>query len=708
MADNIFLKPSEFYQRRLNPLAQYVEQNSFYLSKMTGKPKEETRAFIVNGIKGKQFEGQVDPVVHYFERDENLDRHKTSTRLSQYFNEVVRNGEILTPTFTSYVPTSVRKSLLVGFIDTNVKVRSIAKKAAAKAKAEGKMDLYLMKNNEQDNRKRYNNSMSGAFAAGGSILNNPTGHSTLTSITRTVSSMGNSSNEKIIAGNRHYRSPDVALANVISIVSTMDREEFQAVMDKYKLTYPSVEDTLQCIQYSSDLYWKDPRAFKKISDFVEKIDPLERAAFVYIGDFYHLRKFNEDFVRSFLNKLSRKIKGQVFENGTKLIHQFDEQIVNYAHQICMDEVRGIAKEYSKLNETDLNTLLGTCKNIEDVIVEHKDLITAIFLTNNVPASTAYIPNMIRRTVVLSDTDSTMFSLDEWVIWHRGHLVFDQEGFALAGAVMFIATNCIAHCLAIFSANMNVEREKLHLLAMKPEFVFPLHCQTSVAKHYFASIAVKEGSVYKEPEWEIKGVYLKNSAAPRDLIEDSQSKMKEIMKTIYAGGKISILRELERVSAIERKITTSLLNGEVPYYKQSKIKAPEAYARSAEESPYLHHMLWNDVFAPKYGPVEAPPYNVIKIPTTAINPTGLKKWLDTTSDRELAERFTKWLAARNKRVLPTMYLSTQYVGAFGIPQEVKAVIDVKKVVLELTMTDRMILETLGFFPKVDWLISEHGY
>lgn len=708
MADNLFLKPSEFYQRELNPLAQYVDQNSFYLSKMTGKPKEETRAFIVNGIKGKQFEGQIDPVVHFFERDENLDRHKTSIRLSQYFNEVVRNGEILTPTFTSYVPTSVRKSLLVGFIDTNVKIRSKAKKEAFKAQAEGNEDLYQMKNNEQDNRKRYNNSMSGAFAAGGSILNNPTGHSTLTSITRTVSSMGNSSNEKIIAGNRHYRNPDVTLANVITITSSMDRLEFQAVMEKYQLTYPTVEETLNCIRYSSDFYWKDPRAFKKIADFVEKLDPLERAAFVYTGDFYHVRKHNEKFVRDFLNSLSRKVKGLSFENGTKLIHKFDEQIVNYAHQICMDEVRGIGKDYDKLNETDLNTLLGTCKNIEDVILAHKDFITAIFLTKNVPASTAYIPNMIRRTVVLSDTDSTMFSLDEWVIWHRGRLVFDQEGFALAGAVMFIATNCIAHCLAIFSANMNVEREKLHLLAMKPEFVFPLHCQTSVAKHYFASILVKEGNVYKEQKWEIKGVYLKNSAAPRDLIEDSQSKMKEIMKKVYAGEKISLVKELERISGIERKIKASLLNGDVAYYKQSKIKSPEAYARSAEESPYLHHMLWTSVFEPKYGAIGDPPYNVIKIPTQADNPTRLKQWIDGIADRELAERFAKWLAARNKRVLPTVYLSSQYVAAFGIPAEIKSVIDVKKVTLELTMTDRMILETLGYFIKPGWLVSETGY
>lgn len=708
MSENIFLKPADFYQRKINPLAQYVDQTSFYLSKMTGRSIADCREKVVTGIKTKAFPGQTDPIVSYFERDENLDRSKQQIRLSQYIQSVVKNEEILAPTFTSYVPTKVRESILVGFIDNNVKLRSKAKKAAHRAEADGRNDDYIMLNNEQTNRKLYNNSMSGAFAAGGSVVNNPTGHNTLTSVIRIVSSMGNSSNEKIIMGNRHYHSPDVTLNNVIAITSSVDADEFQAVMVKYNLIYPSVEQTLECIHYSSDLYWVDPKAFRKIEDFVYKLTPLERAAFVYSGDFYHLRKYNNLFVRQFLTNISRKVKGVEVQEPLKLIHKFDEQIVNYAHIVCMAEVKGLGKDYDKMPIENLYTLIATCKNIESFTLAHKDLISAVFLTGNVPASTAYITNMIRRTVVLSDTDSTMFAVDDWVLWHRGQLVFDDESYALAGAVMYIATQCIAHCLAIYSANMGVERKKLHLLAMKPEFVFPLHCQTSVAKHYFASIAVKEGNVYPEHKTEIKGVGLKNSAAPKDLIKDSQAKMKEILVKVHAGQKISLTQELKRVADIERKIKSSLLNGDVEYYKRSKIKEAQAYARSAEESPYMHHMFWEEVFAPKYNSVELPPYSVIKIPLTTDNPTKLKNWLMSIADQELKDRFAVWLARNNKRAIGTIYLSMQYVGSYGIPVEIKQVIDFKRIQLELTSQDRMIMETLGYYPKVGWLISECGY
>lgn len=708
MSENVFLKPLEFYQRRINPLAQYVEQSSFYLSKMSGKPVEECKSFVVNGIKSKAFEGQRDPIVNYFERDENLDRSKQQIRLSQYIQEVVKNNEILVPTFTTYVPPTVRKSLLVGFVDNNVVLRSKAKKAAFKAEAEKRTDDFIMLNNEQTNRKLYNNSMSGAFAAGGSVVNNPTGHNTLTSVIRTVSSMGNSSNEKVIMGNRHYRNADVTLNNIIAITSSLDLQEFSAVMNKYNLLYPSVEQTLSCIRYSTDFYWKDPRAFQKIEDFVRVLTPLERAGFVYSGDFYHVRLLNDTFTRHFLAQLSRKVIGQPVENPTKRIHQFDEQIVNYAHQVCMKEMRGMGKDYEKLPIQDLYTLIATCQNIEDTVINHKDFITSIFLTATVPGSTAYIPSMIRRSVVLSDTDSTMFSIDDWVIWYRGRLVFDDEAYALAGSVMFIATQCIQHCLAIYSANMGVERSKLLALAMKPEFVFPLHCQTSVAKHYFASISVKEGNVYPKHKSEIKGVYMKNSAAPKELIKDSQAKMVDIMEKIHAGGMISMTAELKRVADIERKIKESLLNGKVEYYKRSKIKSPEAYARTEEQSPYLYHILWESVFAPKYSSAGVPTYDVIKIPLTTENPTTLKNWVASIKDRELAERLNTFLVKYNKRALGTMYVSSQYVKSYGIPDEIKPVINIKKVALDLTMTDRMILETLGQFTKVGWLVSELGY
>ena len=701
---NIFLKPAEEYKRQINPIQDYINQSAFYLSKMTGRDLSTCKDYVLSNIKNKETNQAIDPIVNYYERDHNGDKEKTSSTLSQYINAVVKNEEILAPTFTSYLNSTQGTSLLVDFIDNNKSKRTKAKKEAFRAEAAGDKQLFILKDNEQANMKLYNNSMSGAFGNKGSVLCNPTAHSTLTSIIRTVSSLGNASNEKIISGNRHYYNADIVLANLISITSAIDRTSLIDVITKYGLVYPSVDDVVNCIRYSSDLYWTDERAFVKIREFIQSLDEVERAGFVYIGDLYHIRQFNNDVIRMMLGLLTRKDETTQIEEPIATIYKHDEQIVNFAHHICMKEVRGRGKDYEKMPANDLNTLAATVVNIAKVIESYKDFITAMFLTDNIPASTAYIPNMIRRNVVLSDTDSTMFAVDEFVQWYFGELIFNDEAWGLAAGVMFIATQCIAHNLAIFSANINVEKSKLFNLAMKPEFSFPVFAQTSVAKHYFTCVLVREGNVFEKTKAEIKGVHLKNSAAPKQLIKDAHLVMDSILAKVMDNKKISIVDELKNIANVERTITESVLSGKVKFFKHSKIKEMEAYLRSAEQSPYLHHMFWEEVFASKYGSVGVPPYGVIKIPTIVLNITGVKAWLDSIEDEDIKRKLGEWLAKHKKTSFPTIYLSDNHVQSFGVPEEIKPVMNIRKIVLDLTNVNRMTLEALGFFPKPEILMG----
>lgn len=710
MSQNVFLRDVEYYVRELAPMSQYIEQTSFYIHKMTSRPIDECYDYVKSTVKKKFNEGSmVDPVIHHFERDENGDRHQTAQRLSKYIGTVCVNGYLLAPTGTVYLPPTIKISYNSGFITKNKKLRSVAKKASQAAEAAGNMDLFIEKNNEQVNKKTFNNSMSGAFATQGSVFFNPTGHNTLTSVTRTVSSLGNATNEKIIAGNRHYHNPDVTLNNIICIAQNADVNEIYEVMTKYNLNYPTVEETLACIKYSSDLYWRDFKAFMKIEEFVEKLSIIERAAVVYSSDLYHLRQLNPEFIDRFVSTVAMKVTDRQYDDPISILYKTNEQYVNVAHHICMGFTADKGKDYkTKFSTEELNILAGTCVHIEETIIEYRDFIQAFFLTKVLPASTAHIANMCRRTVVLSDTDSTMFSVDEWVKWKFGEILFTDEAFAYSASIMLFSTQCIAHSLAIFSANMGVEKSKLFLLEMKPEFTFPVFAQTSVAKHYYTCRLAKEGNIYAVPKMEIKGVYLKNSAAPKDLIDASQSHMENLLMSVYTGQKISLLDNVQRVANIERDIWNGVMNADTRFYKLSKIKTPDAYARDETESPYQYHDFWQNTFGPKYGMSEPPPYSTVKIPLTLKSPSVMKRWLDNMEDQELANRIRNWMAQRGKKVMKTFYISINIVQSYGIPPEIQRIIDVKKITLDLTTTDRMILESLGYYPKYDTLVKDCGY
>ncbi len=708
MTMDVFTRPKDSYQRDIDPIGQYVEQMGFYLSSMTGDSFEKCKSFVINGIKSGQFPGICNPSVTHFEREENGDRHLKYTALTDYIGSIVKQNEVLAPSGTTYINSDVKQSLITKFVDGNTKKRSIAKKESFKAKAAKDTVRYIFKNNEQTYLKLGNNSMSGAFVAKGSFVNNPSAHSTLTSTTRTGTSFANACNEKLIAGNRHYWSPDIVLNNLISVSHKSNYDEISVVIEKYQLVYPTVENVMECITYSSDLYWKDFRALVKIKDFVERMTPLQRAAFVYTGDLYHIRKFNDVFMRDFISKMSMKISGPV-EDALAKVKGVEEFVLIHAHHICSAEVKGHGKDYEKMAGLGvLDTLVATALHVTEVVYKYKDFTQAFFATPNVPASVGYIRDMIRRVVVISDTDSTCFSVDEWVNWNRGAIIFDDESLAVSSVIAYYATQTFIHTMALYSANINVAREKLYTLAYKSEWTWTIVLPMNVAKHYVARAIVQEGNVFDEAELEQKGVHLKSSNAPKSIIKDSTELTERILDTITSNKKVSMAEVLKYVADKERAISESLLCGDLEFYRLNKIKEAEAYGKPPNESPFQHHLLWKKVFVPKYGDIEEPAYATAKVPTILENPTKIKEWLEKIPDRDLAARMGLWLMEANKKSFNTFYVSSNFMKAFGMPEEIRMIVDTKRIILDLMVPFYMLIESLGFYKKDGMMLMEIGY
>ncbi|MFO5759750.1 family B DNA polymerase, partial [Klebsiella pneumoniae] len=136
------------------------------------------------------------------------------------------------------------------------------------------------------------------------------------------------------------------------------------------------------------------------------------------------------------------------------------------------------------------------------------LIVAFFLTKCVPSSIHAFPTVYRRAAVISDTDSTMFTLQWWVEEFFGKVTFSNEAKRLVFALVFLVSEVVMHILAIQSANMGVSKDKLRLFAMKNEFYFAVLALTTRSKHYFASQDAQEGVMFNESRMEIKGVGLR--------------------------------------------------------------------------------------------------------------------------------------------------------------------------------------------------------
>ena len=701
----IFYKDKAEYTQGLNPVGEYVKQLSFYIQTTKGVNYEVANKAAITILK-KRF---TDRAVKCFERDDNGDRKVKDTSLLTYIRDNLREGNVLTPTFTSYLPRSKKPSILSDFILVSVAKRAKAKKEAHKAKAEGNLLLAENKNNEQNNLKTYNNSMSGAFAQEACILFNPSNHSTLTSITRTMTSMCNANNERFIAGNRYYPRAIDVYNDIIYISSNTDIEQVKSAVVEIGLHLPTVQETVQVLKYSSDLYFHDNAYYaNKIVPYLSQLSGYHRASICYSGDLYHLRLFNPQYVKTMLSNLSSRVTADTDSGGVvDKLSCIDEGVLFCIHHFFYKELKGKGRQYDKMLGT------GLVQSIHDSSVQfmsrlesYKKLFNAFFMNTIMPCNSFRLKNMVRRTVVLSDTDSTCFTLDEWVKWYKGgQFHIDDSSISMVGVMCFMVTQSIMNLLRILSRNLNIDKDLIDRLGMKNEFLWLAHVPAEVSKHYFAYTVLQEGTVLTEPEIETKGVHLKNSAVPKFVIKEAGELMRYILETISNNEKVKFAKVLNPILALEQRIKDSIYKGEALFLKRSKINAASSYALEPEKSPYARHVFWNKIFGPKYGTFDDPPYGVLKIPTVLTSKTALTQWLSGIQDQELKNRLSVWFTANGKSDLPTVYLNDSYIASSGIPEEILQAVDIHRIILDVTKQHRIILETLGVMLYKDKLVSE---
>ena len=707
--DYVFKNKPEEYIRGIDPIGQTIQQSTNYLHLMTGDSLEECNTFIKNILKNKT-NGIIDPKITFLERDQTtLDRSKQETNLSRYIYSSIKDRDIISPSLTTYIHPDIKPSLMVKYVEDLKVLRYKAKKAQFEYEQKHDEVNALRSFTEQVYRKQILNGGSGAMCSPSNILYNKTGHSTLTSNCRLAASITNANTERLLSGNRHYWSLAVVLNNIVSTISNINEDLINSVMIKYKLKYPSVQDVVDCLKRSSDLYQKNTKYYQdNIIPLLNKLNPTQLAAIIYTGDLYHIRVHNEKFIREFVTDMSLKIiptLAQIEIESNTNMKSLNEDCLMTSHHLCMEEMRGKGTNYKEMDTEALATLVSTCKHLQQVIINKADFIRAFFVTTNIPSSVAKLPQMMRRCVVTSDTDSTIFTVGEWVNWFFGRDDLSSAGKSIAGAMIYFSTQTIVHILAITSSNMGVAIKNLHDMAMKNEYYWPIFANVDAAKHYYALCEIKEGNVYEKLKWEVKGSNLKPSTAPKRIQDDAKKMMDSILSTLLKGENVQLLPLLKKVGDIERKIINTIQNNETTFFRAGKIKEAEGYKKDETESPYKYYLFWQDIFKDSYGDIDEPPYNTFALNLTIKNRTAIKKWLEAIDDLGLRGRLAKWFIDNEATSLNTVYLPIEYLRLKGIPKELLMVIDSRKIAHNLCNVFYMILGSLNFHLKKERLVSD---
>jgi hypothetical protein len=276
-------------------------------------------------------------------------------------------------------------------------------------------------------------------------------------------------------------------------------------------------------------------------------------------------------------------------------------------------------------------------------------------------------------------------------------------------MIWLAAESITHILARMSANFGIVTKRIYQVAMKNEFKFDVFVPTQVGKHYFAYIGCQEGNLFIEYDMEIKGVHLKSSNVPAAIMKKAEKMMQAIMDAAARGEKISIAEKLEQVAQIERDIIAAAIAGDSTYFRSQQIKSKGSYTKEPEQSPYVHYMLWQRIFAQKYGHMDEPPYAVFKVPVHLPNQRVITSWLEGIEDKHIKTELDKYFKETGKKTISTFLLPQQRLAVHGVPTEIVQAMDLRRTVLDCTAVFYLILETLGYYcldDKISELASDY--
>lgn len=693
-----FVKPAADYGRDLDIRAAAISDAAHYIATVEQIPLEDAIAFVEKETgKGGKFE-MMDPPTRILHRDAKKGRQKAVIPFSQFLSDIEHNDYLMAPTLTNYTNPHVQRSILSEYIDGNVAKRKVVKKGGQKDKANGDHESAAIKHVLQSTFKIKNNSVSGAHLSAHNSLYLKSAHPTLTSTCRSATSYSNANTERFLMGNRHYRNADIALNNIVAVVQCSNYEKIEAAMSAYNLHYPTAEEVTEAVKRSTDQYWRSPERFARIAEYITALSPIQRAAFLYSQDMYHLSLYNPDVVRSLVTPLAVKATDPI-DNPKEWIDKMDADITALIGIVCAEELKGSTWWDLEKDNPHKYALLGAqVKRTFETLEKFSLLINSFWCTDNPPPSMAYFLQSIRKTVIVSDTDSTIFTVQDWVKWYNdGELGFDDVSNSVGAVMVYLTSQTTVHLLAQLSAGMGVVPEHISKLEMKNEFFFPVLSLTTKAKHYFSYISACEGNVYEELEPEYKGVSLKNSKIPKHIMKRFNAYTEGIMDDVMAGKKLSLKTLLEEAVTIENEITQSLVGGKTEYLQLAAVKAKESY-KNPESSPYQHFEMWDYVFGPKYGAAPPPPYIGVKLSLDLPNPTAVKLWLSKIEDKEIAYRMEKWLDGQNKKDYKIAVLPLDVVSQVGVPEELLLAKDIRKVCATLLEPFILVLESMGIYMK----------
>lgn len=587
-----------------------------------------------------------------------------------------QKSKVITPAGSMYKPTIEQSSFIAEMVVDKLKERKKVKKKQLAAEAVGD-DLEAKRCWYQQATIKINcNSLPGGFGSPFNIFYDKPGYNTITSAARCMIVRAYTVAEQLLGGNFSWFSEDELVNHILlNLRLRPSDDQINQAIQKYKL---KMIDHMQLIDfYTETLHRYCPGCqMASVDRLVSRLTPLEVTFLFYYCNLRHIMWYNSEIFKGFIHYVFDTSKVQLDPNVTADdIFKQDETVlaittVGLAKEFNNYSIKIIVEEHPEL----IPKVVAYCKSIEKK-VHMLDLLFDTFVNTDADIPEVRKKQMTwRNTVIISDTDSEIFTAAEWDDWYRGGIHYDitDESYQITSLVIYWLHHSVRHACYRYSILHGVSPEHRRVLAMKNEFLYPIMLLFGIKKTYCGIQAVQEGVILPKPKADIKGQTLRGSSICSTSLDFIQNFIENDVLYPSIQGKLSANKLIDKVLGWEHNIMDSIKRGETEFLQITSLKYERDYSDPESTSVFFAWMFWQAVYAKQYGDVQ-PPAKVIYV--SLYTPTaGYYQELEKMNKHVYQE--TMKFVEQHKKFPNNVLINP---AANAIPKEIIPLVDYKKII-----------------------------
>ena len=603
--------------------------------------------------------------------------------------------DLISPSGSLYCQHEKKTGATIGMILNKLKQRKKLKKEQLKYKAIDDVVNMLLAYYGQTVIKIGVNSLPGNYGSPYSIFYSKGNYNAITSAGRALIGYANTCIEHVLGGNFGWFSIDQLINHVtIHLQGSIDAEKVRATMNKHGLKPATKQELSKFFKDELCIYhrYKD-QELNRIDELVSHLTDEEVQYFWYYQNLRHVIMGNDESFRPWMQE-TFDLNNVVTDPNVKPddLFKLDGALVTmvnvaFNYEVSSGDPKIQVYDLPKAMPDKAVRFVNIANHVQKELDKMTDIFDTFIFTDKCVPDVLNRKFMQRNSSVISDTDSVIFTVKDWVQWYTGDIYKISNGtYHIACLMIYWITLAVAHVLKLYSICHGAKGDRVKDMAMKNEFLYPTMCLADIKKTYAGVVTVQEGVILSKPSTDIKGVQLKGSDICKAATQYGEN---FIVKDILLGSlnqKISGHDLIKKAMEWELKIYNEVIKGSITWCQPQSIKSKDGYAKPMS-SPYYYYLAWQEIFAWKYGDIQIPTKCVV-VPIA--EPT--KEYFDdlSKSSPKVAKLFQGFILANQKP--PSKIALAPTVAS--IPVELMPLVMVRDIVHENTRPVRLILQQLG--------------